>query len=116
MVPVMLTCGGNLLAAPAFTSDCGEISTGTPEDLEILQRGGVCMANFNPVADRPIYRRTYEGKTLRFYINPERLLLIAPPGELHQRFPEDLLKIWFDDAQHWLKWLEGIDDSWCCRG
>jgi hypothetical protein len=32
------------------------------------------------------------------------------------RFPEDFLKIWFDDAQHWLKWLEGFEDSWCCRG
>lgn len=75
-------------------------------------------------ADLPIYRQTHGGQTYRFLILEDRLALIVSLAQLQQArkdpsaheqiiatFPADLLKIWFDDAQHWLKWLEGWDDA-----
>jgi hypothetical protein len=77
-----------------------------------------------PGDERPVYRQTYDGQNLRFVVLKTKLALVVSSAVftqarsdagIHQKyveqFPPDLLKIWFDDAMHWLLWLEGWDDA-----
>jgi len=90
---------------------------------ELMEDPLLPLVTLDPGDDCPVYRQKHQGQTVFFLVLETKLALVVSPTVLarakedetfHQQlvepFAPDLLQIWFDDAQHWLHWLENWDD------
>lgn len=109
----------------AGRSEAHPLDKTTPLARGLIDHPVLPLVVLDPTGDeRPVYHQTFKGLKLRFVVLHTKLALVVSRSAFSQalndqahlekiidQFPPDLLKIWFDDAKHWLSWLEGWDDS-----